>query len=112
VSTDGSASAFEIETENGHQIITARGDIDMATAAQFRRHVESATEPLVVVDLAEVTYIDSAGIHAVDRSVAALIERHQQVRIVVPTGSPVEWTFKVAGFDSGNFFPSITDALG
>jgi anti-anti-sigma factor len=97
--------------EAGRRIVTARGDIDIEIAPEFRRHVEAATEPIVIIDLADVTYIDSAGIHALDRSLAALAERHQQVRLIVPAKSAADWTFKVAGFDPGNFFLSLPDAL-
>jgi anti-sigma B factor antagonist len=110
VSADENEPPFAIRVEGGRRIVTARGDIDMATASEFRRHVEAATEPIVVIDLTEVTYVDSAGILAVDRSLAALAERHQQVRVVVPPDSPADWTFKVAGFDPGNFFTSVDEA--
>jgi anti-anti-sigma factor len=112
VTAEDGGAEFAVRTETGRRVVTARGDIDMATAAEFRRHIEAGTEPIVIIDLAAVTYIDSAGIHAIDRSLAALTERHQRVRLVVPTDSPAHWTFKVAGFDPGIFFPSVTDALG
>lgn len=105
------ALGFATTVERGHRIVTVRCDIDMATATQFRRHVEAATEPLVIIDLTEVTFIDSAGVRALDRSIAALAERQQQVRLVVPPDSPADWTFKVASFDPGYFFPEIDSAI-
>jgi len=32
------------------------------------------------------------------------------VRFIVPPDSPAAWTFKVAGFDPGIFFPSMAAA--
>jgi anti-sigma B factor antagonist len=111
VNLDDFEPQFTARTERDHRLICARGEIDMAVAHEFQQQVEAATEPTVVIDLTDVTYVDSAGIRAIDRSAAALAERHQQVRLVVPPTSPVDWTFKVAGFDPNHLFPSVDTAL-
>jgi anti-anti-sigma factor len=108
---DGTEPQFLSRIQDERCVVTVSGDIDMAIAAAFRRHLEAATQPLVLIDLNHVTYIDSAGIHAVDRALAALTQRQQRVRIIAPPSSPAGWTFKVAGFDPGILFPSEDAAL-
>ncbi|WP_055590911.1 STAS domain-containing protein [Peterkaempfera griseoplana] len=47
-------------------VVTARGDIDLATAPSLRRRLADAlaTHPEVVVDMSQVTFMDCAGLSA------------------------------------------------
>jgi anti-anti-sigma factor len=108
---DDTEPQFTSRANDDRCVVTVSGDIDMATAAAFRRHLEATTQPLVLIDLNHVTYIDSAGIHAVDRALAALTQRQQRVRIIASPNSAAGWTFKVAGFDPAILFPSEAAAL-
>jgi anti-sigma B factor antagonist len=61
-----SSTAVTLEVGEGVAVITASGEIDMASAPQL---VERAGEiphdvPRVVVDLREVTFLDSSGLGA------------------------------------------------
>ena len=55
--------ALELEGErhNGTTVVTAAGEIDMATAPKLRECLET-TEGNVVVDLRAVSFLDSSGI--------------------------------------------------
>ncbi len=60
---------MEIDIRRGgdSMIITLRGEFDLKTAPEFCRRVdelELETTPRVVVDLKEVTFIDSSGLGA------------------------------------------------
>ncbi|KAA3638544.1 MAG: anti-sigma factor antagonist [Proteobacteria bacterium] len=46
--------------------VFVQGDVDLSNSSELRKTILSAlkTSPLVVVDLADVTYIDSSGIAA------------------------------------------------
>jgi anti-anti-sigma factor len=48
-------------------VLHVRGDIDLATADELRLELETSlfTHPTLVVDMAEVTFIDAAGLRAI-----------------------------------------------
>ena len=65
----------ESRTENGFHVIALTGEVDLSWSSDIRRHVLSALadgEP-VLVELSDVTYIDSSGI-------AALVEGYQTAK--------------------------------
>ena len=62
-------SRFECDIENAENgtacVLTVRGDIDLASAADFERSLRTALEgspSSVTVDLAALTFIDSSGL--------------------------------------------------
>jgi len=60
---------LEIQSEtnrDGSAALTVAGEIDMASAPQFRQALEEAagTHPAIEIDLRNVTYFDSAGVDA------------------------------------------------
>lgn len=96
---DGALSArFDIVPATGPQPATVRaaGDIDLACAAEFRAALAEAAASAgeITVDLTEVTYCDSAAIHALF-TVAA----HERVTLVIPAGGPITTMLKIAGLD-------------
>ena len=76
------------------------GELDTANvgevAARLRRLVENRAMRLVV-DLQEVTYIDSAGINLLFAVGGELRARQQELHLVVRPGSPIERMLKIAG---------------
>jgi anti-anti-sigma factor len=102
---------FRLEEHDGIRVVRVRGEIDLDNAAVFRQVVESNRPPgPVVVDLADVTYIDSAGIHVIDRAASTLAAREQPLRIVAPPNSRAAWAFRVAGFVGHTFADSLEAA--
>jgi anti-anti-sigma factor len=61
---------LEIETNDG--VVTVRGDIDMGSIGELT-HVLEQLEGTVVLDLEEVTFLDSSGMQGV-------IDAHQMAR--------------------------------
>ena len=67
----------KVEVSTGNPVVTLSGEIDLATAAA----VASALEPWarlggpVIVDVSEVTFMDSTGLHALIKVAKALGER-------------------------------------
>lgn len=51
----------------------------------------------VVLDLTDVDYLDSAGIHLIFRLREALQARGQELRLVIPDLSPVNDVLRLAG---------------
>ena len=81
-------------------IARVTGEIDMSNSGELRTAITQATpnDALgVVLDLSEVTYIDSAGIHLLFRLGESLRNRGQTLRVVVPPDSPTSDALRLAG---------------
>jgi anti-anti-sigma factor len=76
------------------------GDVDMSNIGELRdevaRHVKSDALGLVV-DLTEVTYLDSAGVRLLYQIDERARGRQQQLLIVVPPGAIINRTLEAAG---------------
>jgi anti-sigma B factor antagonist len=60
------------ETAEGEVVVTATGEIDLASAAGFERELFAALDRdpnVVVVDLAGVAFLDSSGVNALVQAV-------------------------------------------
>ena len=83
-------------------VVTLDGELDAASvgevALKLRRLVENRAER-VVVDLAQVTYLDSAGINLLYATSGDLSARQLQLHLVVVPGSPIERTLRIVGAD-------------
>jgi anti-sigma B factor antagonist len=98
----GSIIRVEEERLDSTLILALDGEFDAASvgevAVKLRRLVENQTKKLVV-DLGNVTYLDSAGINLVFAVGGELSARQQQLHLVVAPGSPIERTLKIVGVD-------------
>ena len=78
------------------------GELDASSvgdvAVVLRRLVENRVLRLVV-DLANVTYLDSAGINLLYAVGGDLSARQQTLHLVVVPGSPIERTLQIVGAD-------------
>jgi anti-anti-sigma factor len=54
----------EATDAQGRKVLVAVGDVDLQTAPELRRYIERAAEPGedLVIDLRQVTFIDSPGL--------------------------------------------------
>ena len=62
------ATSFSQAMHEGAVVVEARGELDVSSAPTFRAALQGAVEtgrPLVVVDLAHVSFLDSAGLAVV-----------------------------------------------
>jgi anti-sigma B factor antagonist len=76
------------------------GEIDLSNAAELRAAITAATpnDALgLLIDLTDVDYIDSTGIHLLYRLGDSLRTRGQALRLVIPRHSPVNDTLRLAG---------------
>ena len=103
------------ERFDGTAIATLEGELDASSirdvALKLRRIVENQSLRLVV-DLAQVVYLDSAGINLLYAIGGELRARQQDLHLVVAPGSPIERTLAVVG--ANRAFPvhaSRDDAL-
>lgn len=101
--------------ERQGQIVYAmlHGDIDLSNAAELREALTSRTsnDALgVILDLNDVDYLDSAGLHLVHRLREELRVRGQKLRLVVPEQSVVHDVVRLAGLDWQREITKTVDA--
>jgi anti-anti-sigma factor len=84
------------------QHVTVAGEVDLSNARALLDVIVTAVPDEaahVVLDLTGATYLDSAGIAAVFRLAERLRTRRQDLRLVVPPGSPVRPVFRLTRLD-------------
>jgi len=79
---------FEIEEvrSDGVPVVRVTGEIDVATAPALREHLtthESAGAPVVVVDLTDVTFVDSTALGVLVGAYRRLGDAGSTLRLVV-----------------------------
>ena len=75
---------LEIETSNG--VVTVRGDVDMGTIGELVQVLEEL-EGTVVLDLEEVTFLDSSGLQGMVAAHQAARERGDDLILRRPSPS-------------------------
>lgn len=93
---------LRIEIERGIVYVALRGDVDLSNVPEVRRRIGAAVSNQalgLVLDLSEVDYLDSAGMHLV-HSLRADLRRHgQQLALIIPNGSVINDALRLAGID-------------
>jgi anti-sigma B factor antagonist len=95
-------------------VVSVRGEIDLFTAPDFKRHVSGPIDEgisHVVVDLTDTTFIDSS-------SLGVLIGAHRRLKlrggslIIVCDNESISKTFRITGLDGVfTLVASIDDAV-
>lgn len=93
-----SSLRLERRTEPRGEVVELAGELDLTNAAQLDEALAGTTAAAVYLDLTRVTFIDSAGMRAIDRARGLLLEHGRQLLLVAPPDSRAAWTFRVAGF--------------
>lgn len=112
---DGEGVAtFGTVTQDGYVVLTAAGQLDMRTATALRRHLFSAIDvgqPLVVVDLLQVAFVDSGGLGVLVAGLKRARFRGASVRVVA-TRPELEQLFQITGvYKVLPLFASVADAV-
>ena len=96
-------AGFDVEQRDGVLIAVVDGEIDSSNAAEFRlalsERLPSASSALVL-DLSQVTYLDSSGIHLLFELGRRLAARRQALRLVVPDRSPMRRVLELCAVDA------------
>ncbi|HET7272920.1 MAG TPA: STAS domain-containing protein [Rubrobacter sp.] len=102
---EGAGTDFEVsidEHAEGYSVIAVRGEMDLHTAPKFQYAIERAAEKegvgAVVVDMAEVAFMDSTALSSLMRSKDALGQQGISLRLAAPSKA-VERIFSVTGFE-------------
>lgn len=107
-------SAVRATGLDGVTVVTLRGDIDMTVEAEVRHALLPAPEtgtPRAVVDLSEVSFMDSAGINALIGAHLRASTEKGWIRVV--TSSPlIKRLFQTLGIDEViSSYPTLDEAL-
>jgi len=89
---------FEREDETVVAVVT--GEIDMSNATTVRQEIAESVTPdddAVVIDLSELSFIDSAGLHSLIELGTVLTERRQQLLLCLPPGSTIRRAIEIIG---------------
>jgi stage II sporulation protein AA (anti-sigma F factor antagonist) len=89
---------LQLERPNGRPVVVARlvGELDLATVADAGPEVLAAAgNESLVLDLAGLTFLDSAAVHLLFRLVKRFHDRGRELVFVVPAGSPASRVVEV-----------------
>lgn len=96
----GPAPSFEVRVDDAgdHTVVSAFGELDLATAEEF---LTAASEALakrdVVVDLQQLTFIDSSGVRALAELVRIAKAQGRTLSVVPELQSNVRQVFDLTG---------------
>jgi anti-anti-sigma factor len=103
------------EREDGIVIAVLTGEVDMSNATSVRQQIAGSVTPdddAVVVDLSELSFMDSAGLHSVVELSTVLDEGRQKLLLCVPHGSPMERAIEIIGLPQAvSVHPSRDEAI-
>ena len=92
----------EVRFERDGKAVVAviTGEVDMSNAATIRLEIAEAVTPdddALVVDLTELDFIDSAGLHSMIELGTVLDERRQHLLLCVPKESQIGRAIEIIG---------------
>jgi anti-anti-sigma factor len=90
----------QIEREDGTVVAIITGEVDMSNATSVRQQVAGSVTPgddAVIVDMSELSFMDSAGLHGVIELSTVLAERRQRLLLCVPHDSPIARAIEIIG---------------
>jgi anti-anti-sigma factor len=92
-------------------VVHVSGEIDLSNADALTDALCDTTSRRVALELAELAYMDSAGIRAVDRAYRSLRNGGRMLVVVVPEDSPAALIFRVSGVSHHLRAGSLPEAL-
>jgi anti-anti-sigma factor len=89
---------YEREDETVVAILT--GEIDMSNATSVRQQIAESVTPdddAVIIDMSKLSFIDSAGLHAMIELGTVLDERRQKLLLCLPPKSTIRRAIEIIG---------------
>jgi anti-anti-sigma factor len=86
------AATLSLERAGEVPIARLHGEVDLSRKAQLASALTSAAQPRdrgLVLDLSDVDYLDSAGVHLIHELMLVLADRGQSLRVVAAPGATV-----------------------
>jgi anti-sigma B factor antagonist len=94
--------SFETSTNGSWTVVTAKGELDLASAPGLREALDAAfvpQEPRIAVDLTDVSFMDSSTLGLLVAYLKRARERGGELRLVGVQGSPAK-VIKLTGLDA------------
>ena len=94
---------INVEQHGSFFVARPQGDIDAANAGQMRDELTGIADghvSVLIIDLSEVAYLDSAGIDMLFRFSERLRQRRGSLQLVVPRDSNLIRLLDIVGFAS------------
>lgn len=107
---NGTALSIELRNDDGHDLLDARGELDLTNVHELEDALASTGSRAVVLDVSGLAFIDSAGLRAIDQANRRLAADGRVLLVVAPESSRAAWTFRVAGFAGGVVLDSLDAA--
>jgi anti-sigma B factor antagonist len=89
-----------IERQDGIVVASLTGEVDMSNATSVRQRISEFVEPAddaVIVDVSELAFMDSAGLHSLIELGTILAERRQHLLLCVPRTSQIARAIEIVG---------------
>jgi anti-sigma B factor antagonist len=108
--------AIEIErrSEGGWDVLDVAGEVDLSTAPELRSRIEGIVDDggrLLVVDLADVSFMDSSGLSVLVAGFKGMREAGGRMAVVCPSVS-IAKIFSITGLDRVfSIHPSLHEAV-
>ena len=106
---------IDVRTVPGHNVVTVRGEVDVFTAPRLRQVLFDpvlCSEPRVVIDLDEVTFMDSTGIGTLVAARRWATSR-DSVIVLACGGGPALRLLELVSLDKVfELKPSVSEATG
>src|SRR3954454_21888525 len=92
------AAVEDFEVTRAGEVVTPRGEIDLATIDAVQAEIDAAPGPVVVLDLRATTFMDSAGIRMIVET-ARDLEAQERELVVVRGGPEVSLLCALVGLE-------------
>jgi anti-anti-sigma factor len=91
-----------VELREGSAVARLAGEIDLSNADELERSILAETRgaPAVVLDLAQVDYIDSAGVVLLQRVARTLLAESRSLRLAAPGATPAARIVSLSALDA------------
>ena len=89
------------ERDNGVLTVKVQGRVDGTNANEFQEEIRAALEDgdkAVLLDMAELSYISSAGLRSV-LMIAKMMEKSNKPFMIHSLSAPIQDVFEISGFD-------------
>jgi anti-sigma B factor antagonist len=98
-----------VDTAGGERVACIEGEVDMASAPAIQQAVAATPGGAVALDMADVEFIDSAGIRMLIELARSTDDSNAPLRLIAPEGSVVRRMVELTGI--GQLF-SLADRPG